>query len=92
MTYQVIRQPSGDLAIFSTYTDTIVMWDATRDDITGFFVNLAASRANRETEHILDRVLADDPGAVYHQFAKTWTEALEMDREHGGEAHKEARP
>jgi len=34
VTYQVIRQPSGDLAIFSTYTDTIVMWDATRDDVT----------------------------------------------------------
>lgn len=92
MGYQVIRQPSGQLAIFSSHTDTVVMWDATSEDVTGFFVDLAVGRAQREIEHVLDRVLADDARAVYYQFAKTWDEALESDREHGGEVHKAASP
>lgn len=86
MTYQVIKQPSGKLAIFSTYTDTIIMWDASPGEIAGFFVDLATNDAKQQAERILDRVLADDARAVYYQFAKTWDEALEMDREHGGVA------
>lgn len=86
MTYQVIKQPSGKLAIFSTYTDTIIMWDASPNEVTGFFVDDATNRAKERAARILDRVLADDPRAVYFQFAKTWDEALQMDREHGGVA------
>ena len=87
MTYQVIRQPGGELAIFSTYTDTIVMWDATAADVTEWFVERAVADAKERAERILEAVTAGDPRKVYHQFAMTWGEALEMDREHHGEAH-----
>lgn len=86
MTYQVIKQPSGRLAIFSTYTDNIIMWDATSGEVIGFFVDLAVQDTTKRVERIVDRVLADDARAVYYQFAKTWEKALEMDREHGGVA------
>jgi hypothetical protein len=88
LTYQVIKQPGDQLAIFSTYTDTIIVWDATPDEITQWFVDLAAADAKKHAERVLDRVLADDARAIYFQFAMTWDKALEMDREHGGEAWK----
>jgi len=55
-------------------------------------VERAVTDAKQRAERVLDAVTAGEPSKVYHQFAKTWAEALEMDREHGGEAHKEARP
>ncbi|GAB3156316.1 hypothetical protein GCM10027258_62550 [Amycolatopsis stemonae] len=92
MTYQVIKQPDGKLAIFSTYTDTIVAWDATPEEVIKFFVDDAVERVTQRTERILERVLADDARAVYFQFVKTWDEALAEDREHGGRASLEQRP
>lgn len=87
MTYQVIRQPGGELAIFSTYTDTIVMWDASREDVTQWYVDRAVADAKERAGRILDAVTAGEASKVYFQFAMTWAEALDMDREHHGEAH-----
>lgn len=87
MAYQVIQQPGGELAIFSTYTDTIVMWDATPEDVTQWFVDRAVADTKRHVAQVLEAVSGCEPSKVYHQFAMTWDEALEMDREHHGEAH-----
>ena len=35
---QIIRQPNDLFAIFSSITDTIVMWDATAKDVEDYFV------------------------------------------------------
>ncbi len=86
---QIIQQPNGHFALFSTETDTIIVWDATRDEIVEWFVELAVERARRDAERAIDHVAAGDPRRVYFQFAMTWEEALTKDREHGGEASKE---
>lgn len=86
MGYQIIRQPDDRLAVFSSYTDTIVVWDATADEVTAWFVDLATERTRRDIGGVLKHVEAGEPEKAYHQFAMTWDEALAEDREGGGEA------
>jgi hypothetical protein len=83
---QIIRQPDGEFAIFSTITDTIIMWDATAEDIEQYFVKRAADDASRRVLEILRCVSAGEPNQAYYQFTMTWDEALKMDEEHGGDA------
>lgn len=85
MGYQIIKQPDGQLAIWSTYTDTLAMWDASRDEVVEFFVESAMENAARSAERAVDAVMDDQPSRVYAQFAMTWGEAVERDREMGGE-------
>ena len=85
MGYQIIRQPDNRLAIFSSYTDTIVAWDATADEVMMWFVDLATERTRRDIGPVLEHVEAGEPEKAYHQFAMTWDEALKEDREGGGE-------
>lgn len=85
MGYQVIKQPNDMFGILSSYTDTIVMWDATREEIVEWFVELEAQRARENAERIVGLVEQGNPRAAYFQFAMTWEQALKEDREHGGE-------
>lgn len=82
---QIIRQPDGQLAIFSSNTDTIIVWDATEDEVLQWFVDRAAEDTRRQVRDILRHVIAGQPARAYYQFAMTWQEALESDREHDGE-------
>lgn len=86
---QIIRQPSGKYAIFSTYTDTITVWDATEDEIVEHFAERAAEVARRDARRLLGHVAAGNPRAAYFQFAMSWEEALAEDRKHHGTAWKE---
>jgi hypothetical protein len=89
VSYQVIRQPDDKLAIFSSVTDTLEMWDATPEEVTQHFVDIAVENATRATKRIIEHVTTGDQAKVYHQFAMTWEEALTEDREHDGDAHKQ---
>jgi hypothetical protein len=89
MGYQVIKQPDGLFALYSSNTDQITMWDATRDDVIEFFVEAATERARVEAERIVGLIEADKPRDAYFQFAKTWEDALASDRQRGGEAHRD---
>lgn len=86
MGYQIIKQPNDKFAVFSSYTDTVIVWDADESDIVDFFGERAAKQARETAEQILVDVKAGDAEHAYSQFAITWDEALETDREHGGEA------
>lgn len=88
---QIIRQPSGKYAIFSTYTDTITVWDATEDEIVEHFAERAAERAREDARRQLGHVAGGNPRAAYYQFAMTWEEALDEDRKHRGTAWKKVR-
>lgn len=85
MGYQIIKQPSGQLAIRASYTDTLVAWDATKDEVVEWFAELAATRAREEAERLADFVLADEPRKAYYQFVVPWEEAVKDGREHGGD-------
>lgn len=83
---QIIKQPDGRFAIFSSGTDTIHMYDATAEEIVEYFVERAAVDTRREVLRIMEHVEGDEPRRAYFQFTKTWDEALAYDQEHGGEA------
>lgn len=85
MGQQIIQQPDGKLAVFSTNTDTFIIVDATPEEIIEWRAEQAAEDARRHTRRQLDHVLSGNPRNAYFQFTKTWEEALEINREHGGE-------
>jgi hypothetical protein len=85
MGFQILKQPDGQLAVFSSETDTFVAMDATPAEVTEWFADLAAQDARTRVCRLLDHVLADDPRGAYYQFALTWAEAARLNREHDGE-------
>jgi len=89
---QIIRQPDGKFAVFNTNTDTIVFWDATKDEVVDWFVQLELAELERRKlaiAEMVDKVNVGNAREVYYQFAMTWGEALKRDREHDGEVWKE---
>jgi hypothetical protein len=87
---QIIKQPDGKLAVFSSIVDAFVVVDATPKEILDWRAEQAAEDARRATQRELDAVLADDPRRVYFQFARTWEEASAMDRENSPHNDEEA--
>ncbi len=81
MAKQVIKQPNGKFAIFSSGTDTFHYTDLTEHQVVAHFVSRAADDARREILDILENVKNDQPNKVYYQFAMTWEDALRMDKE-----------
>lgn len=85
MGQQIIKQPDGRLAVFSSITDTFIIVDATPEEIVEWRAEQAAAKERERTQRELDAVLANDPRRVYFQFTRTWEEAAQTNREHGGE-------
>ncbi|MDX5569533.1 hypothetical protein PYK79_48440 [Streptomyces sp. ID05-04B] len=81
MGQQIIKQPDGRLAVFSSVVDAFVVVDATPEEILDWRAEEAAAKARESTQRELDAVLAGDPRRVYFQFARSWEEAAAMDRE-----------
>lgn len=85
---QIIKQPDGRYAVFSTSTETITVYDATEDELVEMFAEEAAERARRSVRDTIAKVNSD-PRDAYFQFTMTWEEALRDDRKHGGDAWKD---
>lgn len=85
MGHQIIRQPDGKLAVFSSVADAWILMDATAEDLADYYAEKAAADARERVAKILEAVQADEPRKVYYQFAMTFAEANEDSREHGGE-------
>jgi hypothetical protein len=84
MGHQIIRQPDGKLAVFSSTTDTWILTDASPEELEDYYAERAAEDARRSARKTLGHVLAGEPRKAYYQFAMTFTEADEMSREHDG--------
>lgn len=85
MGQQIIRQPDGRLAVFSSVVDAFIVVDATPEEILNWRAEEAAAKERERTQRELDAVLAGDPRRVYYQFTRTWEEAAEMDRQNAPE-------
>lgn len=83
MGQQIIRQPDGKLAVFSTITDSFIVVDATREEIIEWRAEEAAEQARERTEVELKRVLDEGNDRPYRQFTLTWEQAAQKDRESG---------
>jgi len=84
MGQQIIRQPDGLYAIFSSVVDSWIVYDATRQDVIDYFAEQAAEDARRSAARILDLV-DEDPRKAYYQFTMTFEEANTKSVKHGGE-------
>ncbi len=85
MGHQIIQQPDGRFAIFSSNTDTIHVYDAMAEEVEEYFVQRVVEDERRRVRQLLEHVAAGESRKAYYQFAMTWAEALEEDREHDGE-------
>lgn len=80
MSRQVIRQPDGKYAVFSTGTDQWVMWDFTREQYIEHRAEQAAREAREDAARLLDEV---DAGEV-PWGGWTFAEANAVSKRHGG--------
>ena len=78
MGQQIIKQPNGLYAVFSSITDTIIMWNFTADDLIEYYVKEARKRITRDVQDTIAELNAG--GKPYYQFTMTWTEALKTSR------------
>lgn len=81
MGHQIIKQPDGKLAVYSSVVDAWILVDASPEELLDYYAERAAKDARRDTQRVLDAVLADQPREVYYQFAMTFDEANERTRE-----------
>ncbi len=84
MGHQIIKQPDGLLAVFSTVTDSWILYDATPGELVEYYAERAARDARRSAQETVGSVLADDARSKYYQFTMTFDEA---NREHLARGH-----
>lgn len=84
MGHQIIKQPDGLYAIFSSFTDTWIVYDATRQDVIDYYAEKAAKDARESAGRTLD-LIDENPRRAYYQFTMTFEEANAESVEHGGE-------
>lgn len=77
MGQQIIRQPDGRFAIFSSIVDGFLLTDATEEEILRWRADEAGCAARERTMAELERVKFQDK--PYHQFTLTWDEAYAID-------------
>lgn len=75
MANQIIRQPDGKLAVFSSSTSDWVIRDATPQELLDWFAQEAAQRARKEAQRALEAVLAGNPELAYPHFTQTFEQA-----------------
>lgn len=81
MGYQIVMQTQYGLendpqlyAIWSSYTDSIIFWDATEEEIHEFFRDEALSRFEESHARLMEDVKTKV--RPYHQFTLTWEQAV----------------
>jgi hypothetical protein len=77
---QIIQQPNGRFAVWSTVTDSLIVLDATREELISWRAEQAAEKARVATENELARVLDPCNPRPYFQFTLTWEEAVERNQ------------
>jgi len=83
MGWQIIKQPDGKFAIWSSIVDNFIFVNCDADEVVAAFVEDATKDLERSVREKLEKVEADKP--AYYQFTKTWDEAIEDIRNLHGE-------
>lgn len=86
MSRQIIQQPNGKFAAFSSITDTFVVTDMTEDQMIMAAREVAANWAETNLRELLDKVKSNS--RPYAQFTLTWNEAVKMHNLHSAPAHR----
>jgi hypothetical protein len=75
MGHQIIKEPSGKFCIFSTATDSIIIYDATAEELIEHYTKEACEC---EAKRVAAKIKAVDNGdeRAYGQFTMTYEEAV----------------
>lgn len=73
MSHEIIKQPNGLFAVWSTIIDDFVMVDATPEDIINDEVEMAREKSTKEINEIVSAL--NTKGSFMH--FRSWEEALE---------------
>lgn len=85
---QVIKQPDGKYAIFSSIVDNFIAVNATKEEVFDFFIEESIEDIKRT---IGDKIkILEEGGKPYHQFTMTFDEALDTIQNQHGKEKKEA--
>jgi hypothetical protein len=76
MGHQIIRQPDGLLAVYSSGVDDWVITDATAAELEDYYAARAAEDARRSAREAARAVLAGEASKIYCQFTMTYDEAV----------------
>ena len=89
MARQIIRQPDGRYAIWSTTVDNFVYLNCTKEELVEAFLEKERKETIRKVNEIVEK-LREDKEKPYYQFTVAWEEALRTIKEcHGrGEVKK----
>lgn len=82
MGVQVIKQPDGQLALFSDETSRWLRWNMSGGGVVEWFAAQAAAGARQSYQAVVERVLAGEP---QHGYAETFAEANAYSQHSGGE-------
>ena len=74
MAHQIITQPDGAYALWSTISNAFVMIDATPDDIIQYFLEAEEARIRASVQETVDKLARGEP--PYYQFTMSWDEAV----------------
>lgn len=82
MSHQIIKQPNGKYAVFSSIVDNFILFNCSKHDLITYYIEKEAENIKKDiTEKVMQVELGEKP---YAQFTKTWEEALErIDTVHG---------
>ena len=81
MGQQIIQQPDGLFAVFSSITDSFIVTEATQEELVEWRAQEAADAARVSTRAELKRVLDPENKRPYAQFTLSWEEASRQDQE-----------
>ena len=75
---QIIKQPSGKYAVWSSIVDSFIWYDGTREEIKNAYVYDGHGGSKEDIEQHVDKVInaLDEGGKPYYQFTQSWDEAL----------------
>ena len=78
---QILKQPNGNLAVWSSLVDDFIITEATPEEYIQFRISEESQRIRKEITEIVDKLDQNIPIAY---FDMTWEKALEkIEKVHG---------
>lgn len=82
MGWHIIKQPDGKFALWSTIVDDFITLDATKEEITGYWLD----DTKRDTAAYLERVFSELENGTGPNKSYDWEDCLDIRKEiHGDE-------
>jgi hypothetical protein len=79
---QIIQQPNGRFALWSTNSDAITVVDASEEEVIEYFGQQAYDLAAEDVRRIIQELRKGE--RPYYQFTMTWDKAIKEHEERHG--------